>query len=129
MLTENISITDMPQDILYKSFVICCIQTALLKYIIILEMWVTYEAEPEKIQCKKNYGRKVYGKENLVHQGSQYVKNYLLRRVMKHTSLGREREHQARAAAHACHSAPLYISTYVIHHCWIALELNSIIKL
>lgn len=31
MLTENISITDMPQDILYNSFVICNLQTALLK--------------------------------------------------------------------------------------------------
>jgi hypothetical protein len=44
---------------------------------------------------------------------------------MKHTSLGRETEHQARAAAHACHSTPLHISTHVIHHCWIALEFNS----
>jgi len=92
-------------------------------------MWAMYEAALEKIHCKKNYGRNVSGKENLVHQGSIYVKNYLLRRVMKHTSLGRETEHQARAAAHACHSAPLYIYTQVIHHCWIALEFNSIIKL
>jgi hypothetical protein len=83
----------------------------------------------KKIQCKKNYGRKASGKENLVHQGSTYVENYLLRGVIKHTSLGRETEHQARAAAHACHSAPLYISTHVKHHCWIALEFNYIIKL
>jgi hypothetical protein len=83
----------------------------------------------KKIHRKKNYGRKVFGKENLVHQGSTYAKNYLLRRVMKHTSLGRETEHQARAAAQACHSAPLYISAYLKYHCWIALELNSIIKL
>jgi hypothetical protein len=52
-----------------------------------------YEAQLEKIQCEKNYGRKVSGKKNLVHQGFTYVKNYLLRRVMKHTSLGRETEH------------------------------------
>jgi hypothetical protein len=94
-----------------------------------MEMWVTYEAEQEKIQCKKNYGHKVFGKENLIHQGTTYVKNYLLKRVMKHKSFGRETEHQTRAAAQACHSAPLYISAYLKHHCWIALELNSIIKL
>jgi hypothetical protein len=44
---------------------------------------------------------------------------------MKHTSLERETEHQARAAEHDSHSAPLYISTHVIHHCWNALEFNS----
>jgi hypothetical protein len=48
---------------------------------------------------------------------------------MKHTSLGTETEHQARAAAHACHSAPLYISAYLKQHCWIALELNSVITI
>jgi hypothetical protein len=77
----------------------------------------------------KNYGRKIYGKENLVHEGSTFVKNYLLRRVMKHKYLGAETEHQARAVAHACHSAPLYISAYSKHHCWMALEPSSIIRL
>jgi len=43
--------------------------------------------------------------------------------------LAREREHQATAAAHACYSGALYISTYLKHHFWIALELNCIIKL
>ena len=41
-------------------------------------MWIMYAAELEKIRCKKNYCRKVSGRENLVQQGSTYTKNYLL---------------------------------------------------